>query len=71
MVLDGGKSVFSFFESYVGEGSLEKQVGRFSLKSLKGVGVLSHWRGLLSMLKGEGRGEQGDEMRMEGSGVLE
>ena len=50
-----------FFESYVGEGDLEKKEGRFSLKPLKGVGVLSHWRVLLSMMKGEGREEQGDE----------
>ena len=43
-----------FFESYVGEGNL------------KGVGVLSNWRVLLSMMKGEGREEQGDEVRMNG-----
>ena len=45
-----------FFESYVGERNLEKKEGRFSLKLLKGVGVL------LSMMKGEGRDEQGDEV---------
>ena len=44
------------------EGSLEKIEGRFSLKPLKGVGVLSHWRVLLSMMKGGGRGEHGDEV---------
>ena len=50
-----------FFESYVDEGSLEKNEGRCSLKPLRGVGVLSHWRVLLSMMKGEGREEHGDE----------
>ena len=60
-----------FFESYVGEGNLEKKEGRFSLKPLKGVGVLSNWRVLLSMMKGEGREEQGDEVRMKGFGVVE
>ena len=59
-----------FFESYVGEGSLEKKEGRFSLKPLKGVGVLSHWRVLLSIMKGEGRGEHGDEVRIKGFGVV-
>ena len=49
-----------FFESYVGKGNLEKE-GRFSLKPLKGVGVLSYWKVLLSMMKGEGREEHGDE----------
>ena len=48
-----------FFESYVGEGSLEKKEGRLRLKPLKGVVVLSHWRVLLSMMKGEGRGNMG------------
>ena len=60
-----------FFESYVGDGSLEKKEERFCLKPLKGVGVLSHWRGLLSIMKGEGRGEHVDEVRMEGFGVVE
>ena len=60
-----------FFESYVGEGNLEKKEERFSLKPLKGVGVLSNWRVLLSMMKGEGREEQGDEVRMKGFGVVE
>ena len=50
---------------------MEKKEGRFSLKPLKGVGVLSHWRVLLSMMKGEGREEQGDEVRMKGFGVVE
>ena len=59
-----------FFESYVGEGSLEKE-GRFSLKPLKGLGVLSLWSVFLIMMKGEGRGEQGDEVRMKGFGVVE
>ena len=46
-----------FFESYVGEGSLEKKEGRFSLKPLKGVGVLSHWRVLYD--EGRGKGSMG------------
>ena len=44
---------------------LEKKEGRFSLKPLKGVGVL------LSMMKGEGREEHGDEVRMKRFGVVE
>ena len=60
-----------FFESYVGQGNLEKQAGRFSLKPLKGVGVLSHWRVLFSMMKGDGRGGHGDELRVEGVEALE
>ena len=60
-----------FFVSYVGEGSLETKEGRFSLKPLKGVGVLSHCRVLLSMMKGEGREKHGDEVRMKGFGVVE
>ena len=63
-----------FFAFYIGEGSFEKKEGRFGLKALKGVEVLSNWRVLLSMMKGGGRrekGEQGDEVRLKGFGVVE
>ena len=65
-----GRVVRVFFESYIGEGSLEKEE-RFSLKHLKGVGILSNWRVLFSMMKDEGRGEEGDDVRMKGFGVVE
>ena len=42
---------------------MEKE-GTFSMNALKGVGILSHRRVLLSMMKGEGRGVQGDELKM-------
>ena len=32
-----GRVAGVFFESYIGEGNLEKKEGRFSLKPLKGV----------------------------------
>ena len=30
------------------------------------MGVLSNWRVLLSMMKGDGKGEQGDDVKMKG-----
>ena len=44
-----------FFESYVGEGNLEKKEGRFSLKPLKGVGVVS-LEGFVKYDEGRGKG---------------
>ena len=44
-----------FFESYVGEGNLEKKEGSFSLKPLKGVGVVS-LEGFVKYDEGRGKG---------------
>ena len=47
----------------------------FVIKNLYFVGIqMSNWRVLLSMVKGGGRrekGEQGDEVRLKGFGVVE
>ena len=47
------------FEPYIGKRSLEKRAGKLSMKSLKGVGVLSHRRILFRLMKGEVKDEQG------------